>query len=88
VDVSRRLRLVFGSYPNYYDTFAPHMDGEFVPAIRNAAGVMVANDKYKDVPGAVLREGNQMPLMAQFTTPCSGVCPRGITFGILRFWFP
>jgi alkaline phosphatase len=58
VDVSRRLRLVFGSYPDHYDTFAPHMEGEFVPTIRNADGVMVANDKYKDVPGAVLREGN------------------------------
>jgi alkaline phosphatase len=58
VDVSRRLRLVFGSYPDHYDTYAPHMEGEFVPAIRNAEGVMVANDKYKDVPGAVLRQGN------------------------------
>jgi alkaline phosphatase len=58
VDVSRRLRLVFGSYPDHYDTFAPHMDGEFVPAIRNAEGVMVANEKYKDEAGAVLRVGN------------------------------
>jgi alkaline phosphatase len=58
VDVSRRLRVVFGSYPDHYDTFAPHMDGEFVPTIRNAEGVMVANEKYKSLPGAVLREGN------------------------------
>ena len=58
VDVSRRLRLVFGSYPDHYDTFAPHMDGEFVPAIRNSEGVMVANEKYKDQAGAVLRVGN------------------------------
>ena len=58
VDVSRRLRLVFGSYPDHYDTFAPHLDGEFVPAIRNAEGVMVANEKYKDEAGAVLRVGN------------------------------
>jgi alkaline phosphatase len=58
VDVSRRLRLVFGSYPDYYDTFAPHMDGEFVPTLRNAEGVMVANEKYKDEAGAVLRVGN------------------------------
>jgi alkaline phosphatase len=58
VDVSRRLRLVFGSYPDHYDTFAPHMDGEFVPALRNAEGVMVANEKYKDETGAVLRVGN------------------------------
>ena len=58
VDVSRRIRLVFGATPDYYDTFRPFMDGEFVPALKNADGVMVANDKYKDVPGAVLREGN------------------------------
>ncbi|SDH72970.1 alkaline phosphatase [Propionivibrio dicarboxylicus] len=58
VDVSRRIRLVFGATPDYYDTFQPFMDGEFVPAIKNASGVMVANDKYKDLAGAVLREGN------------------------------
>jgi alkaline phosphatase len=52
------LRLIFGSYPDHYDTFAPHMDGEFVPAIRNADGVMVANEKYKNEPGAELRVGN------------------------------
>jgi alkaline phosphatase len=50
--------VVFGSYPDHYDTFAPHMDGEFVPTIRNAEGVMVANEKYKSLPGVVLREGN------------------------------
>lgn len=58
VDVSRRLRLTFGAYPDHYDTFRPFMDGEFVPTIRNADGVMVANEKYKSVPGAVWREGN------------------------------
>ncbi len=58
VDVSRRLRLTFGAYPDHYDTFRPFMDGEFVPTIRNADGVMVANEKYKGVPGAVWREGN------------------------------
>jgi alkaline phosphatase len=58
VDVSRRLRLVFGNTPDYYDTFRPFLDGEFVPAIKNSEGVMVANEKYKDVPGAVLRVGN------------------------------
>ena len=58
VDVSRRIRLVFGATPDYYDTYAPFMDGEIVPAIKNADGVMVANEKYKNVPGAVLHEGN------------------------------
>jgi alkaline phosphatase len=58
VDVPRRLRFVFGAYPDYYDTFRPFLDGEFVPAVKNGDGVMVANEKYKDVPGAVLRVGN------------------------------
>ncbi len=58
VDVSRRLYMAFGSSPDYYETFAPHMDGEFVPAIKNAEGIMVANEKHKDIPGAVLRVGN------------------------------
>ncbi len=58
VDVSRRLRLVFGAYPDHYDTFRPFMDGEFVPTLRNAEGVMVANEKYKDIVGAVLRPSN------------------------------
>ncbi len=58
VDVSRRLRMTFGAYPDHYDTFRPFMDGEFVPTLRNADGLMVANEKYKAVPGAVLREGN------------------------------
>jgi alkaline phosphatase len=58
VDVSRRVRLVFGAYPDYYDTFRPFLDGENVPALKGKDGVVVANDKYKDVPGAVLRVGN------------------------------
>jgi len=58
VDVPRRIRFVFGATPDYYDTFKPFLDGEFVPAIKNADGTMVANEKYKDIPGAVLRVGN------------------------------
>ncbi|MDO6388150.1 alkaline phosphatase [Uliginosibacterium sp. 31-12] len=58
VDVSKRLRLVFANTPDYYETFRPYLDGENVPAIKNADGVMVANEKYKDVPGAVFRTGN------------------------------
>ena len=58
VDVSRRVRMVFGAYPDYYDTFRPALDGEFVPALKDKDGVAVANEKYKDVPGAVLRVGN------------------------------
>lgn len=58
VNVSRRLRMVFGNTPDHFDTFRPFVNGEFVPAIKNGDGLMVANEKYKDVPGAVLRVGN------------------------------
>jgi alkaline phosphatase len=58
VDVTRRLRMVFGTYPDHYDTFRPYLDGENVPAVKTKDGAVVANEKYKDVPGAVLRVGN------------------------------
>ena len=36
VDVSRRVRLVFGATPDYYETFRPYLDGENFPTIENA----------------------------------------------------
>ena len=57
-NVSRRLMTSFGATPDYYETFAPSMDGPRVPAVRNGAnGPFVANEKF-NVPGAVLRLGN------------------------------
>ncbi|MCG5477149.1 MAG: alkaline phosphatase, partial [Sinorhizobium fredii] len=58
VDVSRRLAMFANNYPDYYETFRPKMDGPFEPAIENEKKEYVANPAYKDVPGAVLREGN------------------------------
>jgi alkaline phosphatase len=58
VDVSRRVRMVFGTYPDHYDTFRPYLDGENVPAVKGKDSTVVANEKYKDVPGAVFRVGN------------------------------
>lgn len=58
VDVSRRLAVFANNFPDYYETFRPKLDGPFVPAIKNESGQYVANQAYKDVPGAVLREGN------------------------------
>ncbi|MDK4743524.1 alkaline phosphatase [Rhizobium sp. CNPSo 3464] len=58
VDVSRRLAIFANNYPDYYETFRPKMDGPFEPAIQNEKKEYVANSAYKDVPGAVLREGN------------------------------
>ncbi|MGV6876596.1 alkaline phosphatase [Pseudochelatococcus sp. B33] len=58
IDVSRRLAIFANNFPDYYETWRPKLDGPFVPAIQNEKGEYVANEQYKDVPGAVLRIGN------------------------------
>lgn len=58
VDVSRRLAIFAADYPDYYETFRPKMDNPFGPTIKNEKGEYVANEAYKDVPGAVHRVGN------------------------------
>nr|WP_272212757.1 alkaline phosphatase [Marinicella sp. W31]MDC2878672.1 alkaline phosphatase [Marinicella sp. W31] len=58
VDVSRRLAMFSNNFPDYYETFRPKLDGPFQPAVKDENGRYVANDAYKDVPGAVLRTGN------------------------------
>jgi alkaline phosphatase len=58
VDVSRRLAIFFAGFPDYYETFRPKLDGPFVPAVPGPDRSYVPNDKYKDVPGALLRTGN------------------------------
>jgi alkaline phosphatase len=58
VDVSRRLFIAANNGPDHYETFRPKLDGPFVPAIQNENKQYVANEAYKDVPGAVFVEGN------------------------------
>jgi alkaline phosphatase len=58
VDVSRRLAMFFADFPDYYETFRPKLDKTFTPAVQNEKKEYVANEAYKDVPGAVLRVGN------------------------------
>ncbi|MCF3642396.1 alkaline phosphatase [Rhizobium sp. TRM95111] len=58
VDVTRRIAMFANNFPDYYETFRPKLDGPFVPAIENENKEYVANEAYKDVPGAVLRTGN------------------------------
>jgi alkaline phosphatase len=59
VDVSKRLAFFYGNFPDHYETFRPKMDGTFVPAVKATKdGPYIANQAYKDVPGAVLRIGN------------------------------
>jgi alkaline phosphatase len=57
VDVSRRLAMFYGNFPDYYETFRPHLDGPNVPAVKKGNDY-AANELYKEAPGAVLRVGN------------------------------
>ena len=58
VDVSKRIAMFANNFPDYYETFRPKLDGPFVPAVQNENKEYVANAEYKDVPGAIFREGN------------------------------
>jgi alkaline phosphatase len=59
VDVSRRLAMFSASLPDHYETFRPRLDGPNQPTVAGKEkGTFEANEKYKDVPGAVLRLGN------------------------------
>lgn len=58
LDVDRRLAFFFSAYPDHYETWGPKLDGPFDPTQKVSKGVYGANEKYKSVPGAVLREGN------------------------------
>ena len=58
VNVSKRLAVFIGNYPDYYETYRPKMDGPFVPSVKDEKGHYIANAAYKDVPGAQLRIGN------------------------------
>ena len=63
VDVSRRLALFSASLPDHYETFRPKLDTPNEPTVAGKdAGTYVANERYKNVPGAVLRFGN-LPAM-------------------------
>jgi alkaline phosphatase len=63
VDVSRRLALFSASLPDHYETFRPKLDNPNEPTVAGKdAGTYVANERYKNVPGSVLRFGN-LPAM-------------------------
>lgn len=52
-----RLAVGFGNHPDYYETFSPHLDGVFTPAIADATGKKyVANEAYK--ASGIYMEGN------------------------------
>lgn len=64
VDVSRRLAIFSGSLPDHYETFRPKLDNPNEPTAKaENSDTFKANEKYKDVPGAVLRLGNLPAMM-------------------------
>ncbi|WP_291869160.1 alkaline phosphatase [Bradyrhizobium sp.] len=64
VDVSRRLAIFSASLPDHYETFRPKLDSPNEPTVKgDAPGTFKANEKYKDVPGVVLRYGNLPAMM-------------------------
>ena len=60
VDVSRRLAIFSASMPDHYETFRPKLDNpEQADGREQGQGkTFDANEKYKNMPGAVLRLGN------------------------------
>jgi alkaline phosphatase len=60
VDVSKRLAFFFSAFPDHYETFRPKLNGPFDPVKLETRlpPTFVANDRYKNEPGAMLREGN------------------------------
>lgn len=58
VNVKKRLAAFIGNFPDYYETYAPKMDGPFVPSVQNENKQYVANEAFKNVSGAQFRPGN------------------------------
>jgi alkaline phosphatase len=64
VDVSRRLAIFSASLPDHYETFRPKLDNPNDPTVKgDQPDTFKANEKYKDVPGVVLRFGNLPAMM-------------------------
>jgi len=64
VDVSRRIAMFSASLPDHYETFRPRLDNPNEPTMAGKeAGTFEANERYKNVPGAVFRLGN-LPRLA------------------------
>lgn len=57
IEVSRRLAMFYAAFPDYYESFRPNLDGPRVPAIKDASGNFVANERGR-APGGQLRVGN------------------------------
>jgi alkaline phosphatase len=64
IDVTRRIAIFSAALPDHYETFRPKLDNPNAPTVAGKdKNTYVANERYKDVPGALLRIGN-LPAMA------------------------
>lgn len=57
---SRHLAIVYGAFPDYYETFMPKLDGPNEPTIKDPAAPSnyIANPKYRTGTRSELRPGN------------------------------
>lgn len=64
IDVNRRIAIFSAAVPDYYETFRPKLDNPNAPTVAGKEkGTYVANEKYKEAPGAFLRLGNLPAMM-------------------------
>ncbi|MCF8476188.1 MAG: alkaline phosphatase [Pseudolabrys sp.] len=64
IDVNRRIAIFSASLPDHYETFRPKLDNPNKPTVAGPAPkTYVANEQYKNVPGAMLRLGNLPAMM-------------------------
>ena len=64
IDVSRRIAIFSAAVPDHYETFRPKLDNPNNPTVEGKTPqTYVANEQYKDVPGAMLRFGNLPAMM-------------------------
>ncbi len=64
IDGKRRIAIFSAALPDHYETFRPKLDNPNNPTVAGSEkGTFVANEAYKNVPGAVLRMGNLPAMM-------------------------
>jgi alkaline phosphatase len=64
VDVNHRIAIFSAALPDHYETFRPKLDNPNNPTVAGKEPkTYVANERYKDVPGAMLRFGNLPAMM-------------------------
>lgn len=63
IDVSRRLAIFSASLPDHYETLRPKLDHPNEPTVKGDEATFKANEKHRELPGAMLRLGNLPAMM-------------------------